>query len=760
MIIRRMDASFGKLKNDSLELREGLNVIQAPNEAGKSTWSAFIRSMLYGVDTAQRSTAKKLADKNRFQPWDGGVMAGTMELSARGREITITRAPAPVGKAPFKSFSAHYTGTAQEVDWLTASGCGEELTGVSEAVFTRTAFLRQAGVQVDGDPALEKRIAAMVSSGDERQSYAQADAQLRAWMRERKNNRSGQIPLLEGKIRVAGEKLQRLEALSGTMGEYRQNIQKLEQREESLEQDLEKYRLLDEQAARQRVLDARQRAKNDRDNYENAEKALTRDGRLIVREDLDALREDLAAVGERARMLKEAEAARERAEKDAGETDARLDRSSFRGVDQQRLAALVAEAQTLEAAAKAPPRKKRPWWQIALFILMMLVGAGGAAASLVWMRGTDLQFVAPWLAGSVLLLAAGLVLLLRRPGPSQEEGKRFAEFMQRYGFDTTEEFSRAAGTFSAALQRAQTQRSAAEMAAANEENCRKALEESQRSAAEKARRLIPQVRTAADIPLGIKALDEALIRLQKLWLNMLSSENTYVALRDEMGGDPEDVQFIAPPIRSREDTEAALRRCREQLAAARERLAVTQGEQRAMGDPLLLAGEQMEYREEMAMRQEQYAALEQAAEALKAADAQLQTRFSPLISAAAGRLMARLTGDRYSEIVFSKDFSALVRPEGEPVEHDLLSLSAGTRDQAYLALRLALAELVLDGEDPCPIILDDALTNFDDLRMGYALDALRELAATRQIILFTCHSREAAYLQSIGADDVNIVRGL
>ena len=44
----------------------------------------------------------------------------------------------------------------------------------------------------------------------------------------------------------------------------------------------------------------------------------------------------------------------------AAETDARLDRSGFRGLDQQELASVVAQAQTLEAAAKDPPRKRRP----------------------------------------------------------------------------------------------------------------------------------------------------------------------------------------------------------------------------------------------------------------------------------------------------------------------------------------------------------------------------------------------------------------
>lgn len=50
MMIKKLDATFGKLDGESLELHDGLNVISAPNESGKSTWCAFVRAMLYGVD--------------------------------------------------------------------------------------------------------------------------------------------------------------------------------------------------------------------------------------------------------------------------------------------------------------------------------------------------------------------------------------------------------------------------------------------------------------------------------------------------------------------------------------------------------------------------------------------------------------------------------------------------------------------------------------------------------------------------------------
>ena len=61
----------------------------------------------------------------------------------------------------------------------------------------------------------------------------------------------------------------------------------------------------------------------------------------------------------------------------------------------------------------------------------------------------------------------------------------------------------------------------------------------------------------------------------------------------------------------------------------------------------------------------------------------------------------------------------------------------------YLAVRLAICQLVLGGEEPCPIVLDDALACFDDERAGQAMALLADMAKTRQVILFTCRARDA-----------------
>ena len=125
---------------------------------------------------------------------------------------------------------------------------------------------------------------------------------------------------------------------------------------------------------------------------------------------------------------------------------------------------------------------------------------------------------------------------------------------------------------------------------------------------------------------------------------------------------------------------------------------------------------------------EQYEALEMAIATLRDANDEMQQRFAPELGRRAGEIMARLTGGKYASLSFSRELDASAKREGDTVAHEKAFLSEGTADQLYLALRLAICELALPEGCSCPIILDDALVNFDDERMAYALELLEEMA--------------------------------
>ena len=80
-----------------------------------------------------------------------------------------------------------------------------------------------------------------------------------------------------------------------------------------------------------------------------------------------------------------------------------------------------------------------------------------------------------------------------------------------------------------------------------------------------------------------------------------------------------------------------------------------------------------------------------------------------------------------------------VRTNGDKVYVE--GMSSGSRDQLYLALRLASLEKYMDNSEPMPFIVDDVLVDFDDERSEAALKAMEQLAEKTQVILFTHHSR-------------------
>ncbi len=125
-------------------------------------------------------------------------------------------------------------------------------------------------------------------------------------------------------------------------------------------------------------------------------------------------------------------------------------------------------------------------------------------------------------------------------------------------------------------------------------------------------------------------------------------------------------------------------------------------------------------------------------------------RQAPLL-AAAGAVFKNLTEGRYATIATQEEDDGrmvvvALRPDGFacPAER----LSEGTRDQLYLALRLAAIRAHADQAEPLPFIADDLLASFDDRRARATLHALADFGAVTQTILFTHHDHIAAMVDT------------
>ena len=163
-------------------------------------------------------------------------------------------------------------------------------------------------------------------------------------------------------------------------------------------------------------------------------------------------------------------------------------------------------------------------------------------------------------------------------------------------------------------------------------------------------------------------------------------------------------------------------------------------------EPLALEAERERLTGELRRMEERYSALRLARSALSVADESLRAKFAPMLCEKTGVIFSRLTAGKYDGIQLDRSMHITVHPVNSSVYRPLSYLSGGTVDQLYLALRLAICELLLPD---APIVLDDALVYFDDKRAELALQTLRELSKTRQVLIFTCQSREKRLLDKL-----------
>ena len=207
------------------------------------------------------------------------------------------------------------------------------------------------------------------------------------------------------------------------------------------------------------------------------------------------------------------------------------------------------------------------------------------------------------------------------------------------------------------------------------------------------------------------------------------------------------LEMLDPPAQTKQALAAQLSAVERQLAQTRDQLARADGALSQMGDPEELEVRKSGLDSQLGRRLEEYDALATALDALSAANGQLRQRFSPALNRRAGELFTVLTGGRWDRLALARDFSALAAGPGDALPHPSLALSAGTEEQLYLAVRLAVCQLTVPG---APLVLDDALASFDDGRMALALELLKGLGEERQILLFSCHCREAQWAGAHG----------
>lgn len=724
MIIRKMRASFGKL-HGTLELHEGMNLLCLPNEAGKSTWSAFLVAMLYGVDTSERANVynQGLPMKERYRPWDGSAMEGAIELNWNGREITIERTTDR--RIPMGAFRAFDTASGAPIPELTGENCGRTLCGVERSVFERTAFIRQLGLTVTEDAALEKRLGALVTTGED---GAKSYSELAEELKKQKNKLTGKAGALP-----------RLTEQRAAVRRTLDDLYSLQDEAMRITADKESAQ---EEVARQEALEAR---------FQRAQKAKKRAGLADLEQTAAAQEELCRTLKAKAERLPEEEELRKlhrsvQAAEDAlrtakmeaafapGEVAKPAAPQAFSGMSGEEARRKAAEdCAEYDRLRAVPPRRR---WPLLLSLAVMLAGIGMCAAGILLEAANALLIagLAVFAAGLIGLIAA-LLLRGKRAAAVRARLRQADLIPLRYGLPDCKTLPKLADDYAAAL--AQYEKDCVQ-AAAQKQALEGAVTAAQRALDELA------AQCADFAPEGVDAagLREAIGTALRTRVQLATEERALDTMRRQISS----MRVILGDEETPEDAEALeldgakiafdLRQARQKLSDLTTALAAKHGAIGATGSAVELEAEAELLTEQIKAAQEKSEVVELAAAALRRADETLRSRFSPQITRDAGALLSKLTDGKYPNVLLEPGMLLSVRSEDGTVMRPAAAMSCGTADQMYLALRLAMCERLLP--EDAPLVLDDALVNFDDARAKAAIDLLTGLAKNRQVILFTC----------------------
>lgn len=712
MNIRSMTATFGTLRNATIQFRSGLNLRTLPNEAGKSTWAAFTVAMFYGVPTNERASKNGIPAKTRYQPWSGEPMEGVMELVWQDRPLRIVRTSSQRG--PMAEFQAIWEDSGETVSGMTGENCGQMILGVERAVFERSALIRQNALAVNQTPELEQQLSALVTTGETASSYTRVSRTLKDWQNQRQYRNSGQLPELQAKREQLKKQLAQAESSrESTDAGHVELEQLLEQRQQLQEQIRQaagtagmEQSLADAQAEMQRT--------------EKIASSL-REQVLPPLNEIDMMLQNLNAIEKDAQAL----AARPRMED--GVTGG-MKLAVFQGLGREEAAEKAeADAQSVrKLRGKATRERISPVFSVIAFLLAII-------SILV------LRVAVSYVISAMLILVGAVYLLLHKLSSRDSAQMQMEAILGAYGVENEDGIYEAAQAYIEGQRNRQTAdagytASKAELSL-RVSAIRKAVSPLGRS---------DSIRGCRDT---LQAARMRRIKLDRAEDEARQAKGVYERLLSNAGAPAERSDARPEMLNGMEESLTVLEQRIDQLRSS---VSMEQGRMSNVGTPAQLQAQLEETETGIAALQEELAALELAQDALAGAASELQSRIFPQLTEPASRYIRRLTGGKYQQVVVDRELNISARPAEGVADRRIRLLSEGTADQFCLALRLAICDAVLPTD--APLLLDDALLSFDEERLGEAMQLLRELSGQRQILLFSCTGREVRWNQKNPAE--------
>ena len=761
MIIEKIDIkSFGALTNTTLEFTETVNVIEGQNEAGKTTIAAFIKYMLYGFGA--QDSGEELSERKKRINWTTGTAQGSMIVRVKGKRYLINRTTVPTrdntGRETYKEDSSII-----DLDTGTTSfgklPAGEVFFDVAADLYENTAFVGQIGDSSINRGSVKESIENILFSANERMNTARAAARITEKMEELvTKSGGGVIPELERRRDDLAQQLTRSDEENKRILSKETELHKIREERREAEEKLEKLRELDscyknvmliQTFDQLHVLEEECAAKADAYNSfiaDNTRAGYTPNESYLA--DLTAARR---ASDDARRALSEAEEVYRRERGAAGitkEIESAIELSDTYGG---------------EDAVISLARANRFGFikNIIFTVLSLLVTVAAVVYEIVatgFLGDVLMRTVVGVLGVATLAGAIAFIVFIVK------YKRRAADLFSMFGVEGYADLVGKVGVIRDARAKRDGMIRSTENARLAEERCRAACDEANTELS----RVI--IRWGEEPPREGRGRDEFLDQLAHKVSAFLERRNilfeekngielTVRELRRTLSDKNEiDIRATVSPLKrktmdcySHEQITRGIFELKERITACeREEFAVESelvSLRARAGDPAIYKIKLAEIEARIAELKSRYDSYRVALTAIETGTDNLRARVSPRLGEYATELMTSMTDKRYTGFSISKGLElTYLTDSGEEKSVDFLS--GGTRDLAYVALRIALIDMLY--EDKPPICFDETFAHQDNIRAQAMMRALASLAGEGyQSFVFTCRNREAALANEI-----------
>ena len=764
MVIQNINIkSFGMLTDMSLDFTDSINVIEGQNEAGKSTIAAFIKYMLYGFDNSDDQD--NLSERKKRISWTTGKAEGSMTVLVKGKQYMINRSTIETDS----SARSTYKEECSIIDLETGAPvfgkvpAGEVFFGVNAELFDNTAFVGQIGDSRINEGSVKESIENILFSGAEKINNQRAAAKVGEKMETllHQNGMGGVIYDLmrrsddfDDKFRQADEDNKKILAKEAKLHEIKEARQAEKGRQDKLcdldvcyrnvliIRDFDKLHQLEAE------YDAKSEAYNDfvaqntRADFVPtpqylADIAVARRGvddsyRNLIEANQNYT-DEKNAVG----ITREIEGAIELADESGGEDTVSSNAKKIRKSQIKNLALAIGGFLLLIAA-----------------IVFEMVASGALAETL------------PRVACG-LLGAAGLGVAITMIVFFLKSKKKLDEIQNRFSTSTLSELITKLGVIADA-------RAKRDGMIRSTENARVAVDLAKERYDEAKNVLLEVILRWGEEP-PMSGLNDFLDGLEAKVREYLESERTLLdekvelgirvrELRDSLAGKSEiDIRGMVPPLKRKvlneidhEEILAGIEDSRLKIAAQDALAEEVEQELFSLKtnaiDPGELYAKIQANDERIEELKSQHKAYYVALKAIENASDNLREEISPRLGEYSTNLMEIMTDQKYTSFDVTDGLKVTFKDAlGKTKSVDFLS--GGTRDLAYIAVRMALVDMLYT-EKP-PVCFDESFAHQDNVRAKAMMKAIHSLAEEgHQSFIFTCRAREGVLATELSKKNI------